>query len=203
MTETASAGTVLSTELAGSKLGSSGLRLPYIEIDVVDEHGNAVKPGEIGELVVRGPTVTQGYWRAPQETAKAFRDGWFLTGDAVRQDEDGHIYVVDRWKDMYISGGENVYPAEIENILHRITGVFEAAVVGVPDERWGEVGCAYLQVEPSFPLSEEDVISYCSQVLAKFKLPKYVKVVKELPHTAAGKVAKPTLRKWFIEGHTK
>ncbi len=200
MTETASIGTVLSAELTSSKLGSSGRRLPYIEIDVVDDRGNTIKPGEIGELAVRGPTVTLGYWRAPEETAKAFRNGWFLTGDVVRQDKDGHVYVVDRWKDMFISGGENVYPAEIENALHRIDGVLEAAVVGVPDERWGEVGCAYLLVEPTFTPTEQEVIGQCSKALARFKLPRYVKVVKELPHTAAGKVAKPVLRQWFMEG---
>jgi fatty-acyl-CoA synthase len=200
MTETASIGTVLSTDNAVRKLGSVGRPLPYIEVDIVDESGNSVSPGQIGELVVRGPTVTPGYWQSPEETAKAFRNGWFLTGDAARQDEEGFFFIVDRWKDMFISGGENVYPAEIENLLHRINGVLEAAVVGVPDECWGEVGCAYLHVEPLFSLTEQDVIRHCSSKLARFKLPKFVKFVKELPHTAAGKIAKPVLRKWFTDG---
>lgn len=196
MTETASVGTILSAENAITKLGSVGRALAYIEVDVVDENGNPVGTGEIGELVVRGPTVTPGYWQAPEETANAFRNGWLLTGDAAQRDKDGFLFIVDRWKDMFISGGENVYPAEIENVLHRINGVLEAAVVGVPDECWGEVGCAYLQVDPLIPLSERDVIQHCSNELARFKLPKYVRFVNELPHTAAGKIAKTVLRTW-------
>lgn len=196
MTETTSMGTGLPSADAAARLGSVGKPLPYIELAILDESGQAVRPGEVGELAARGPTVSPGYWRAPEETASAFRDGWFLTGDAAREDGQGFLYIVDRRKDMYISGGENVYPAEIENVLHRMGGVVEAAVVGVPDERWGEVGCAWLHLDRP-GITEQQILDHCAAHLARFKLPRHVRIVAELPHTAAGKVAKTELRKWF------
>ena len=171
----------------------------HAELRIEDPDGNEVAPGEVGQLVVRGPTVTPGYWRNPTETARAFRDGWFLTGDAARADPDGFITIVDRWKDMYISGGENVYPAEVEDVLHRLPGILAAAVIGVPDPRWGEVGCAYLVAETGAALDESAVKAHCGGSLARYKLPRHVRFVGALPMTAAGKVSKPDLRRLFAE----
>ncbi len=199
MTETTTLGTMLSADKALEKLGSSGLPVMHAELRIEDADGNEVAPGEVGQLVIRGPTVTPGYWRNPTETARAFRDGWFLTGDAARADPDGFITIVDRWKDMYISGGENVYPAEVEDVLHRLPGVLAAAVIGVPDPRWGEVGCAYLVAETGAALDESAVKAHCGGSLARYKLPRHVRFVGALPMTAAGKVSKPDLRRLFAE----
>lgn len=197
MTETATLGTMLAPDVALHKIGSAGKPVMHAELAIVDEELLPVSRGEVGQLIIRGPTVTPGYWNQPEETAKAFHHGWFLTGDAARQDDDGFIYIVDRWKDMYISGGENVYPAEVENVLQAIPGVLEVAVIGVPDQKWGEVGCAYLVTRPDFALSERDVLVICERALARFKLPRYVHFVDEIPHTAAGKISKPELRSRF------
>jgi fatty-acyl-CoA synthase len=145
-------------------------------------------------LVIGGPTVTAGFWKLPDATAKAFLPGgWFRTGDAATMDEDGYFYIVDRWKDMYISGGENVYPAEVENALFRLNGVAECAVIGVPDAKWGEVGRAFIVPEPGASLTEAGVIAYCREQLAHYKAPKSVRFIAELPHNATGKVTKHLL----------
>jgi fatty-acyl-CoA synthase len=195
MTETTTLGTVLDASQAFDKSGSSGKPVLHAELRVVDADMNDVPAGEVGQLVIRGPTVTQGYWRSPDETARAFRDGWFLTGDAASVDRDGCYYIVDRWKDMYISGGENVYPAEIENALHQHPEVVEAAVIGVSDTRWGEVGMAFVVRRLDATIDESTLLAHCAERLARFKLPRTVRFVDDLPHTAAGKIAKPVLRK--------
>lgn len=199
MTETATIGTVLTGDAAQAKIGSAGRAVMHAELAIVDEDMQPLPAGETGQLVIRGPTVTPGYWRQPEETARAFRDGWFLTGDAAYVDAQGYFYIVDRWKDMYISGGENVYPAEIESVLHRMPAVLEAAVIGVGDARWGEVGCAYIVRRAGATLTAEDVVDFCSQSLARFKLPRHVVFVDEIPHTAAGKIAKPELRRHYAD----
>jgi fatty-acyl-CoA synthase len=199
MTETATLGTMLPPEAAMSKIGSAGRPVMHAEIAIFDESFQPVAAGFVGQLVIRGPTVTPGYWKQPEATAKAFHDGWFLTGDAARQDEDGFFYIVDRWKDMYISGGENVYPAEVESVLQAIRGVIEAAVIGVPDEKWGEAGCAYLAVREGFNLSRTEILTACGKSLARFKLPKHVRIIDNIPHTAAGKISKPELRALFTK----
>ena len=117
--------------------------------------------GAIGELLIKGPNITPGYWNKPEATAAAFTDGWLHTGDAARLDDEGFVYIVDRWKDMYISGGENVYPAEVENVLFQLPQVADAAIIGVPNERWGEVGMAIIVRKPDQPLEEGDVIRHC------------------------------------------
>lgn len=194
MTETASIGTIIPKHRALEKIGSCGLPALHVECRIADEQGNDLPPGEVGELLIRGPTVTPGYWQSPEATAKAFLPGgWFKTGDAARVDADGFYYIVDRWKDMYISGGENVYPLEVEDALYRLNGVAECAVIGVPDERWGEVGRAFIVSEAGAGLTEERVIAHCREQLAHYKAPKSVRFIEELPHNATGKITKHLL----------
>ena len=154
--------------------------------------------GEIGELLIKGPNITPGYWNKPEATAAAFTDGWLHTGDAARMDDEGFVYIVDRWKDMYISGGENVYPAEVENVLFQLPQVADAAIIGVPNERWGEVGMAIIVRKPDQALEEGDVIRHCLGRLAKFKVPQSVTFVDVLPRNATGKVLKRELRTQFV-----
>ena len=170
----------------------------HTAIRIVDDEGSDVMPGDIGELLIKGPNVTPGYWKKPEATAQAFTDGWLHTGDAARQDDEGFVYIVDRWKDMYISGGENVYPAEVENVLFQIPAVADAAIIGVPNERWGEVGLAIIVRKPGQPLEEGDVIRHCLARLARFKVPQSVAFVDVLPRNATGKVLKRELRAQFV-----
>jgi fatty-acyl-CoA synthase len=161
-------------------------------------------PGEVGEVVIAGPNVTPGYWNRPDANAESFTldahgQRWLHSGDAGMMDDEGCIYIVDRYKDMYISGGENVYPAEIEQVLYQIEGVAEAAVIGVPDEKWGESGLAILVVKPGHTLDPASVIARCRAHLAKFKVPRDVIFVDMLPRNAAGKVLKRELRSTFLE----
>ncbi len=181
------------------KAGSCGLPFLTVETKIVDEDGNEVPIGERGELWVRGPCVASGYWNQPETTAKAFRDGWFITGDAALRDEDGFFYIVDRKKDMYISGGENVYPAEVEAVIAELTDVGECAVIGVPDDRWGEVGRAYVIPVPGREIKAEAIISHCQERLAKFKIPKTAIVTDSIPRTASGKVQKHLLKDRALE----
>lgn len=194
MTETTSIGTIIPKHRALEKIGSCGLPTLHVECKIADEHGNDLPPGEVGELLIRGPTVTRGYWQNPEATARAFLPGgWFRTGDAARVDEDGFYYIVDRWKDMYVSGGENVYPLEVEDALYRLNGVAECAVIGVADERWGEVGRAFIVQDAGAGLTEDRVIAHCREQLAHYKAPKSVRFIDELPHNATGKITKHLL----------
>ena len=177
-----------------TKAGSCGLPFLTVEARIVDEDGHDVPVGERGELWVRGPAVTSGYWNQPETTAKAFHDGWFMTGDAATQDSDGYFYIVDRKKDMFISGGENVYPAEVEAAIAELADVGECAVVGVPDERWGEVGRVYIIPVAGRSIDANQVLRHCEQRLAKFKVPKTAVVTNSIPRTASGKVQKHLLR---------
>ena len=165
---------------------------------IVNEDGRECGPGEIGELRVAGPHITPGYWNKPEATAAAFDGRWLKTGDAARADEEGFVFIVDRWKDMYISGGENVYPAEIENVLYQLPEIAEAAVIGVPSERWGEVGLAVLVLKPGVDLDRGKVLDHCAQKLARFKVPHDVAVIEALPRNATGKVLKRELRTRFV-----
>jgi fatty-acyl-CoA synthase len=176
------------------KAGSCGLPLMTVRTKVVDEDGDEVPDGEQGELLVAGPSVASGYWEQPELTSKAFVDGWFHTGDAAMRDAEGYFYIVDRKKDMYISGGENVYPAEVEAALAERPEIGECAVVGVPDARWGEVGRAYVIVVPGQSITPDAVIAHCVSRLAKFKVPKSVVVTDSIPRTASGKVQKHLLK---------
>ena len=194
MTETSPLVTALNAEQAMKKAGSAGLPALHTEIRIVDDEGNEVEANTVGELWVKGPNVTTGYWNRPDANESSFTDGWLHTGDAAYADEEGYVYIVDRWKDMYISGGENVYPAEVENVIYQLPAVGEVAVIGVPDERWGETGCAVIVVKQGATLNEETVLKHCSEHLARFKQPQSVRFVEEIPHNATGKVLKRELR---------
>ena len=143
----------LDKEDAARKAGSSGKPVLHTEVRIVRPDGTDAAVGELGELWVKGPNVTPGYWNRPDANASSFTDGWLHTGDATRVDEEGFYYIVDRWKDMYISGGENVYPAEVESVLHQLTAIAEAAVIGIPNEQWGEVGMAIVALKPGHTLA--------------------------------------------------
>ena len=195
MTETCGVGIALDPADRVRKAGSAGKPCLHIATRIVRVDGSDAPPGEMGELWVKGPSVTPGYWKNDEANRTAFTDGWLRTGDAALTDEDGFYYIVDRWKDMYISGGENVYPAEVEEVLFRLEGVAEVAIIGVPDERWGEVGRAIISVRPGHTLTEADVMRHCDGNLARYKQPRSVVFVEALPRNATGKVHKPTLRK--------
>ncbi len=184
----------LNEEHAERKIGSIGFPNFYVDARVVDDDDRPLGDDRVGELVLRGPVCTPGYWRNPEATADAIRDGWFHTGDLVRRDAEGFFYVVDRKKDMYKSGGENVYPAEVEQFLRTHPAIREVAVIGVPDAKWGEVGRAYVVVEPGSSLTAEEVVEYCAGQLAKYKMPKQVEFLDELPRGDSGKVLKKALR---------
>lgn len=173
------------------KMGSIGFPNFYVEAKVVDDLGREVAPNHIGELVLRGPMIMNGYWNNARATADTVRDGWLHSGDLVRQDEDGYFFVVGRKKEMYISGGENVYPSEVEQVLRQGQFVREAAVIGVPDEKWGEVGCAY--VVTGGPADEAALRAHCLKNLAKFKIPKHIRFVDALPKGDSGKILKRAL----------
>lgn len=197
MTETSPAVLVLDRRDAARKIGSAGQKVLHTEVRIVDETGLDVPVGEMGELWVRGPNITPGYWNRPDANLSSFTDGWLHTGDAARVDEEGFYYIVDRTKDMYISGGENVYPAEVESVLYQLPELAEAAIIGVADERWGEVGKAIVVLKPGCSLSAEQIIDHCRDNLARFKLPRSVQFVEALPRNATGKVHKPTLREQY------
>ena len=197
MTETSPIVMILDKEDAIRKLGSAGKPILHGQVKVVRTDGSDADIDEVGELWVRGDHITPGYWQKPEVTAAAFTDGWLHTGDAAMVDNEGFYYIVDRWKDMYISGGENVYPAEVENVLYQIPALAEAAVIAVPDQRWGEVGRAIVVVKPDMTLSEDAVMAHCAANLARYKLPQSVVFTEALPRNATGKVHKPTLRQQF------
>ncbi len=183
----------LPPELRTQKPGSVGFPLMHIDLRIVD-NDREVGLEEVGELLIRGPHVTPGYWNRPAETARAITpDGWLHTGDLARRDRDGCYYIVGRSKDMIKSGGENIYPAEVESVMHGHPAVAEAALIGVPDLKWGEVGRAIVVVKPGASLTAEELIAFCGTRLAKFKIPKSVVFVSSLPKTGAGKVDKKLL----------
>ncbi|MGI5222311.1 fatty-acid--CoA ligase FadD5 [Nocardia sp. CA-290969] len=187
---------VLEGKDAIRKLGSVGKVIPTIQARIVDDEMNDVAPGEVGEIVYRGPTMMQGYWNKPEATADAFAGGWFHSGDLVRRDEEGFIYVVDRKKDMIISGGENIYCAEVENVLFAHPKIREAAVIGRAHEKWGEVPVAVVALnDPDGELTLAELEPFLNENLARYKHPKDLVVVAELPRNASGKVVKVELRK--------
>ncbi|MBL8490025.1 MAG: long-chain fatty acid--CoA ligase [Rhodocyclaceae bacterium] len=198
MTETGPTVFLTDDATARKKVGTVGKPVMYVEGKVVDvQTRKPVGPNERGEMLLRGPGITPGYWNKPEATAKAFQDGWLCTGDIAYVDEDGDFYIVDRSKDMYISGGENVYPAEVENVIFQMEGVAEAAVIGVHDDKWGEVGKAIVALKPGAQVTTEQIVAHCQSRLARFKAPKYVVFVPAVPRNAAGKMDKPTLRQQY------
>jgi fatty-acyl-CoA synthase len=197
MTETGPTVFLIAKEDAVRKAGSVGKPVLHTDVCIMDRQGSVLGPNEVGELCIRGGNVTTGYWNRPEATAEAIVDGWLHSGDAARYDEEGFYYIVDRWKDMFISGGENVYPAKVENVIYQHPAVAEAAVIGVPHPKWQEVGKAIIVVKEGRTLTEEEVITFCQGKLARYKIPKSVAFVEALPRTAAGKVLKRELRKEF------
>ena len=151
----------------------------------------------MGELVIRGPNLLQGYWKLPDATEKAFSGDWFHTGDLARMDADGCLYIVERKKDMFISGGENVYPAEVENIIYQLPQIAEAAVIGIIDPKWGEVGRAVVVVKEGQSVTVDEILDHLRGSLAKYKIPKSVVFIERLPRNAAGKVLKNNLREAY------
>lgn len=183
----------LPPETVREKTTSVGFPIFHVDMRVVDTDGSECRPGEAGELLIRGPHVTPGYWRRPEATAETIRDGWLHTGDLAERDEDGFFYIRGRSKDMFISGGENVYPAEVESVMLAYPGVAEAALVGVLDERWGEVGHGFVVVADEAAFDSQDFLVFVGERLAKYKLPRQVTVLDELPKTAIGKIDKKLL----------
>ncbi|MFF1720310.1 o-succinylbenzoate--CoA ligase [Streptomyces sviceus] len=197
MTE-ASPGTLfLDAEHAVSKAGSAGVPHFFSDVRVVRPDLAPVDVDETGEVVLRGPHVMPGYWGLPEETAASFADGWFRSGDAARVDEDGYVFIVDRIKDMIISGGENIYPAEIEDLLLGHPDIAECAVIGVPDDKWGEVPRAVVVPREGATPDPDEVLASLAGRLAKYKIPKSVVVADELPRTASGKLLKSRVRKRY------
>jgi len=197
MTETGPTVFLIEKDYPRSKIGSVGKPQMHVDVRVVDREGRDLPDGERGELLIKGPGVTPGYWRLPEITAQSIEDGWLHSGDVAVRDKDGYYYIVDRWKDMFISGGENVYPAEVENVIYQLPQVGEAAVIGVPDEKWGEVGRAIVVLKPGQQLTEDAIIDYCRQRIGRYKVPKSVVFVDKLPRNPAGKVVKGELRERF------
>ena len=185
------------------KLQSCGRPLPLIDLRIVDAHGDDVPEGERGELLIRQPSITKGYWRQPDLTADVIRHGWYRSGDIARRDADGLYYIVDRAKDMIVSGGENIYSAEVENALSTHPAVASVAVIGVPDARWGECVKALVSAKPGQAIVEADLIAYCRNRLAAYKVPKSIDEMDEFPLVPSGKVSKKDLRAPFWKDHQR
>lgn len=184
----------LNEEDAIRKIGSIGFPNFYIDVRVVDENGLNVKAGEVGELWLKGPACMTGYFRNEKATQETIKNGWLATGDLVRFDQENYFYVVGRKKEMYKSGGENVYPAEVEKIIRSLKGIREVAVIGTADEKWGEVGKAFVSLEAGCDLTAENITDHCLKNLAKFKVPRYVEFLQDLPKGESGKILKKNLQ---------
>jgi fatty-acyl-CoA synthase len=199
LTETAPMVSFLGPEFALAKAGSSGKPPLFAEIKIVDSEGRSVvTPGVQGEVLVRGPNVTPGYWHLPEATRAAIDDdGWFRTGDAAYLDDEGFLFICDRVKDMIISGGENVYPAEVESGLMRHPAIAEVAVIGAPDEKWGEAIVAIVVLKAGQTVTLEELRSFAGEFLARYKLPSCLETVAALPRNATGKILKYQLRQTF------
>ena len=189
-------------EHTNDRLASCGRPCPGVDLRVTDESGNPVESGKAGELVVRGDNIMRGYWNNPKETALAFRDGWFRTGDIGCQDSAGYCNILDRLKDMIVTGGENVYSGEVEAVLYAHPAVREAAVFGIPDPKWGELVMACVVTQPGMTLTADDLVAHCRRVLASYKVPRKVEFLEsELPKSGSGKILKRILRDrfWVLE----
>ena len=199
LTESSAAGTILPNADALTKVGSAGLPVLHGQVRIADENDNDVPTGDVGEILLAGPQVMAGYWNRPDATAETLRGGWLHTGDLGRLDDDGYLYVVDRVKDMLISGGLNVYPAEIERLLAGVDGLVEVAVVGVPDDRWGETP-AVIVFSAGAPVDPAVIVAACRDTLADYKQPRYLVVRDEpMPRGMSGKILKRHLRADLID----
>ncbi|MEO0899401.1 MAG: o-succinylbenzoate--CoA ligase [Bacteroidota bacterium] len=194
MTEAGPNLTSLNHHDAIRKIGSIGKPNFYIETKIVDEAGKECGDNIAGELLIRGPIVTPGYWDNEEATQRSIKDGWLYTGDMARRDEEGFIYIVDRIKNMFISGGENVYPAEVERVLMTHPAIGECAVVPIPDLKWGECGRAFIKLDQTKEISATELKSFCQDKLAKFKIPKEFVILDELPKIGSGKIDRKSLK---------
>ena len=199
LTEGGPGGIVLYPEDHKDKLGASGKARFLVEARVVDQLGNDVAPGEVGEIILRGEIVMKGYYKNPEATAAAIRDGWLYTGDMCTIDKDRFITLVDRKKDMVISGGANVYSVEVENVLYSFEGILEAAVIGLPDEKWGETVTAIVVPKPGNSIDAVKLIEFCRENLAGYKIPRKIFIEDELPRNATGKILKYKLREDYLD----
>lgn len=194
LTEAASQVATLTPQDALRRLGSAGRPLPPTELRIEDGDGRALPAGQAGEIVVRGPTVTPGYFNLPDETQRTLRNGWLHTGDIGYLDSDGYLYVLDRREDLIVSGGENVYPAEVEAVLESHPAVQEAGVIGFPDERWGQRVVATVVPRDGIGVSEQELLTFCRSRIAAYKMPTRLRFAQELPRNAAGKLLRHALR---------
>jgi acyl-CoA synthetase (AMP-forming)/AMP-acid ligase II len=209
MTELAPAATVLGPMYhtakgrALGKISSAGQPVAIAEIRIVDADDNELPPGEVGEITVRGPGVMQGYWNKPEETAHALRGGWMHTGDGGRMDAEGFVYVVDRIKDMVVTGGENVYSVEVENAVASHPAVLQCAVIGIPDDTWGELVHAVIVPRPGQSVTLDELLAHCKTRIANYKCPRSLELIDKLPMSGAGKILKNVLREAHWQGHSR
>ncbi|ERN54599.1 acyl--CoA ligase [Alkalihalophilus marmarensis] len=192
-TETSSPTTIMPVEYPDEKLNSVGKPVPVADVKVINSKGAEVHEGEVGELYIKGPMVVEGYWRNPEAKANSFKDGYWKSGDMAKVDEHGFVYIMDRKKDIINRGGEKIYSVEVENILYGHHSVLEAAVVGVPDQLFGEQVKAYIVPKPHVSLDQEDILLYLNEKLADYKIPKYIEFINELPRNPSGKILKSQL----------
>jgi fatty-acyl-CoA synthase len=188
----------MTDEDALRKAGSVGKPIFHSPMRLVDTDGHDVAPGETGELIIAGPTVCSGYWNDAEATANALKDGWFYTGDMARMDNEGYFYIAGRYKDMIISGGENIYAAEVEAVFREHPAVADAALIGKPDDKWGEIGLMIVALKPATSVTGDELTEFCLGRLAKYKIPKKVEFIPSLPYSPYGKVIKSELRKMFL-----
>ncbi len=200
LTETCSGDTLMEAGREIEKIGSTGRALPHVSIEIRDDSGRTLPAGENGEICLRGPKVTSGYWRDPAKTAASFFGEWFRTGDIGYLDADGFLYLTDRKKDMIISGGENIASSEVERVLYQLAQVSEAAAIGLPDERWGERVVAVLVLRQGAALDQDELERHCRERLAGFKVPRQMIVTDALPRNPSGKVLKRVLRERYLQG---
>ena len=197
LTESCSGDTLMEAGMEIEKIGSTGRALAHVEVQIRDDDGNVLPPDSEGEICLRGPKITKGYWKDPEKTKASFFGDWFRTGDMGVLDADGFLYITDRKKDMIISGGENIASSEVERVIYRLDGVADAAVIGLPDERWGERPVAVVVMEPGKTLDYATLEAHCRAHLAGFKVPKALFLRDELPRNPSGKILKRVLRDDF------
>ena len=202
LTESCSGDTLMEAGREIEKIGSVGRALAHVEIEIRGPEGEVLAPGEAGEICLRGPKVTQGYWKDPEKTKASLFGDWFRTGDIGHLDAEGFLYLTDRKKDIIISGGENIASSEVERVVYELPQVVDAAVIGVPDERWGERPVVVVVIKPGQTLSLETLQKHCRRKLAGFKVPKDLIVRAELPRNASGKILKRVLRETIAEQST-
>ena len=185
------------------RLASAGTPAYMAELKIVNQEGADVKPGEVGEIIHKGDHVFNGYWRRPRATEESFKDGWFYSGDMATFDDDGYIYFMDRKNDMIISGGYNIWPSEVENVLYQHPSILEAAVIAVPDDKWGESVKAVVVLKPAESETEEAIITYCKDHIARYKAPKSVDFADNLPKNSSGKILRKKVREKFWKGQDR